>query len=193
MTRQVDLLYYMKHNTSFQSQVMLAATQNSNFPRVPEQFIGWFMKFSVDFHKLKNRFKITNLTCSFTYLRWKTLFTRIKIQGGSKKPNSIVNLRRNLTFGLKVSRFAWFQGLFCICLDSVSVRVQPMCSYIQHKNSLAGNRWASRQDSAHSLTGAKAKMPKCHKSWVHTCLESVESANWISVWICSQILFLANT
>ena len=32
MTRQVDLLY-MKHNTSFQSQVMLAATQNSNFPR----------------------------------------------------------------------------------------------------------------------------------------------------------------
>ena len=58
MTRQVDLLY-MKHNTSFQSQVMLAATQNSNFPRGPEQFIGWFMKFSVDFHKLKNRFKIT--------------------------------------------------------------------------------------------------------------------------------------
>ena len=27
----------------------------------------------------------------------------------------------------------------------------------------------------------------------HTCLESVESANWISTWICSQILFLANT
>ena len=63
MTRQVDLLY-MKHNTSFQSQVMLAATQNSNFPRGPEQFIGWFMKFSVDFHKLKNRFKITWLAVS---------------------------------------------------------------------------------------------------------------------------------
>ena len=27
----------------------------------------------------------------------------------------------------------------------------------------------------------------------HTCLESVESANWISARICSQILFLANT
>ena len=124
MTRQVDLLY-MKHNTSFQSQVMLAATQNSNFPRGPEQFIGWFMKFSVDFHKLKNRFKITNLTCSFTYLRWKTLFTRIKIQGGSKKPNSIVNLRRNLTFGLKVSRFVLYLFRFCICSCSAY-----MCSYI---------------------------------------------------------------
>ena len=30
----------------------------------PEQFIGWFMKFSVDFHKLKNRFKITWLAVS---------------------------------------------------------------------------------------------------------------------------------
>ena len=68
MTRQVDLLY-MKHNTSFQSQVMLAATQNSNFPRGPEQFIGWFMKFSVDFHKLKNRFKITWLAVS-QFLAW---------------------------------------------------------------------------------------------------------------------------
>ena len=87
MTRQVDLLY-MKNNTSFQSQVMLAATQNSNFPRGPEQFIGWFMKFSVDFHKLKNRFKkLPDLQFHrvyFTYLRWKTLFSRIR--GDQRNP-----------------------------------------------------------------------------------------------------------
>ena len=92
MTRQVDLLY-MKHNTSFQSQVMLAATQNSNFPRGPEQFIGWFMKFSVDFHKLKNRFKILPdlqfHRVYFTYLRWKTLFSRIRGDQRNQTPSEI--------------------------------------------------------------------------------------------------------
>ena len=30
------------------------------------------------------------------------------------------------------------------------------------------------------------------KATLHTYFDSVESSNWISVWICSQIQFLAN-
>ena len=80
MTRQVDLLY-MKHNTSFRSQVALTATQNSKgagaiYRMIYEMFYFKNGTFQSTFEL--NRFK-NYLACSFSiYLRCKSTFTRIQ-------------------------------------------------------------------------------------------------------------------